>query len=190
MFHVELRQFPHVARTFNLSREQLETRILNAWTSGEAIELDDRRWSPERAKLTIYEARELATDEIGLGRGWANATRHGENVTARLLEQAQARTAPAVGSAEARLRLLERASRGPVQLSQVVELVGAGGTQRPSELLALAEQTVWELLHEGKLTLARNGDSLTQEQWQPVLLSWLEWIGRSPSGVSVEIREG
>ena len=71
MFHVELRQFPHQARAFNLTRDQLDARILGPWTSGRAIELDDRRWAPDRAKLTIYEGPELALgsarDGAGLG---------------------------------------------------------------------------------------------------------------------------
>ena len=40
MFHVELRQFPHVARMFNLSREELEARILGPWLAGRELELD------------------------------------------------------------------------------------------------------------------------------------------------------
>ena len=53
MFHVELRQFPHVARAFNLSREQLFARILRPLAAGRPVELNDRRWSPEKAKLAI-----------------------------------------------------------------------------------------------------------------------------------------
>src|SRR5207302_4612588 len=55
VFHVELRQFPHQARAFNLTREQLDGQSLAPWISGAPTELDDRRWSLERAKLTIYE---------------------------------------------------------------------------------------------------------------------------------------
>ena len=75
MFHVELRQFPHVARAFNLSAEELEARILRRWRGGTELELQDRLWDPRRAKLTVYEGRELEISEIGLGRGWANVTR-------------------------------------------------------------------------------------------------------------------
>src|SRR5205807_523173 len=85
MFHVELRQFPHVARAFNLTREELDGRVTRRWVQGQMVELDDRRWAPERAKLAIYEGRALAVEEIGLGRGWANVTRTGEAVTDRVL---------------------------------------------------------------------------------------------------------
>ncbi len=87
MFHVELRQFPHQTRAFNLTREQLDARILRPWVSDGAVELDDRRWSSERAKLTVYEGPELSPDQLGLGRGWANVTRAGEDVTARVLAE-------------------------------------------------------------------------------------------------------
>ena len=71
MFHVELRQFPHVARAFNLTREQLDERFVRAWVSGVPVEHEDRRWAPDRARLAILEGPELRLDEIGMGRGWA-----------------------------------------------------------------------------------------------------------------------
>jgi hypothetical protein len=189
VFHIELRQFPYVARAFNLNREQLEARVLGAWTRGEAVVLEDRRWAPDRARLKIYEARELASDEIGMGRGWSNAARHGEDVTARLLEEAQQRTPPGGAPADNKARLLERASAGPIRLGQVVELVGSDGTRRPSERLALAEQAVWELLHERSLRLVREGSVLEPEAWQPALLSWQTWHEEGPSAISVERSE-
>ncbi len=91
MFHVELRQFPHQGRSFNLDREQLEQRILGPWLRGELVEVQDRRWAPHKAKLTIYESRALEIEEIGLGRGWANVTRIGTEVTRQLLAQAHSR---------------------------------------------------------------------------------------------------
>ena len=42
MFHVELRQFLHVARAFNLTREELDARILHPWVNGGSIALQDR----------------------------------------------------------------------------------------------------------------------------------------------------
>ena len=71
VFHVQFRQFPNVARAFNLTREELDSRILGPWARGEPIQWSDRRWSPERAKLTIYEGPELRprrSDSGGAGR--------------------------------------------------------------------------------------------------------------------------
>ena len=75
MFHVELRQFPHVARAFNLTREELDVRFARPWASGAVIAYDDRRWAPERARLTVYEGPQLRTSEIGMGRGWSTVAK-------------------------------------------------------------------------------------------------------------------
>jgi len=177
MFHVELRQFPHLARAFNLPRDELETRILGPWVRGDPVELNDRRWAPDRAKLTIYEGRALATDEIGMGRGWANAARTGEDVTTRLVAEAERSLKAPSALVELKQRLLKRCGEAPVGLNDVVELSGSDGRQRASERLADAEQAVWELLHEGRVRLIREGRFLEREQWQPALLSWASWSG-------------
>jgi len=89
VFHVQLRQFPNVARAFNLTREELDSQILVPWAAGEPVTWSDRKWPPDKARITIYEGPQLRTEEIGLGRGWANATRTGEDVTERVLTEAQ-----------------------------------------------------------------------------------------------------
>lgn len=187
MFHLELRQFPHVARAFNLDREQLETRILRPWARGEEVEFDHRRWEPGRAKLAIYEGRALATDEIGMGRGWANAGRTGEEVTQRLLAEAQEEFDSPPALAQLKRALLARCAESRLGAWQVVELAGEGRPgARASERLALAEQAVWELLHEGKLRLLRGDGTLERDEWQPALLSWRTWTGAGPDAVFVE----
>ena len=139
VFHVELRQFPHQARAFNLSREELDARILEPWCSGAPIELQDRRWTSEKAKLTILEGPELRPDEIGLGRGWNNATRSGRDVTTKLLEEARdSRQAPADELKEA---IVAACAGSAIALAQVVAVAAAREPQRrPSELLGAAEQ--------------------------------------------------
>lgn len=173
MFHVELRQFPHQTRSFNLTRAELDARIVGPWVAGVPVELDDRRWAPDRARLTIYEGPALTGDQLGLGRGWANVTREGEDVTARLL--AEAAHPPAVG--ELKRELMARlAVDGPVALPSVVELVGERYPQaRVSERLALCEQAVWELLHEGALELTHDGAPVARDDWQAVLIDWEAW---------------
>ncbi|MBV9802177.1 MAG: hypothetical protein JO130_03260 [Solirubrobacterales bacterium] len=174
MYHVELRQFPHQTRAFNLTRAQLDAQILAPWVSGEAIELHDRRWVPDRARVTIYEGPTLEADQLGLGRGWANVTRDGEDVTAQMLaERAQP---PAV--AELKRELLDRAAGGPVALALLVEAIGERYPgARVSERIALCEQAVWELLHEGSVQLARTGGPVEREAWQTTLLDWSTWTG-------------
>ncbi len=178
MFHVELRQFPHQARAFNLTREELNARIVGPWVSGRPLELDERHWSPERARLTIYEGPRLAADQLGMGRGWGNVTRAGEDVTARLLAEASAapaHPAPVVGL---KYDIVARCAGRALPVGDVVELVGERYPQsRVSERLALAEQAVWELLHEDAVQLVCAGRPVARERWQATLFDWAAWSG-------------
>jgi hypothetical protein len=176
VFHIELRQFPHQARAFNLSREELDARILEPWVTGAPIELQDRRWTSEKAKLTILEGAELRPDEIGMGRGWSNASKGGQDVTGELLsELRRSLQAPADELKEA---IVAACAGSPMALAQVVAVAAAREPQRrPSELLGAAEQGVWELLHAGRLRLLRHSEEVPQERWQAVLLSWSSWTG-------------
>ena len=179
MFHIELRKFPHVARALNLSAAELHQRIVGPWVRDEKIELDDRRWLPAQAKLTIYEAPELAADQIGIGRGWANVTRSGEEVTDRVLADARGvADAPLAGLRE---ELLVRVASDVVTIGELVALVNDRfAPMRVSDRLALAEQCVWELLHRGQLQLLIDGAErgpARVDQWEPILLAWETWSG-------------
>jgi hypothetical protein len=172
VFHIELRQFPHVTRAFNLSREQLFARILRPWASGAALELNERRWSPQKARLSIYEGPELATEELGLGRGWSKVIRGGEDVTAGLLAELQ--SPPAL---EAFKRQIVTAARGGgIGVPQLVELAAEQHPRwRASEQLALAEEAVWALLHGGELRMVRGEQPIGPDQWRDALLAWDTW---------------
>jgi len=181
MFHVELRRFPHVTRAFNLTGEQLETRIIKQWVAGAPFELNEQRWEPDRTRLVIYEGPELRTDEIGLGRGWANVTRAGEDVTASVLDAARG-GAPAIH--DFKEEVLSRCAHGRVSVAAVVGLAGERHPQaRVSERVALAERAIWELLHEHRVTMLQAGSHLESERWGPVLLSWETW---TDAGVVLE----
>jgi hypothetical protein len=174
VFHVQLRQFPHVARAFNLTSEELSARLLEPWVRGGTVRLQDRRWDPARARLTIYEGPELRLDEIGLGRGWANVTRVGADVTVTLLEQARGDIEGRAPTDRLKAGIQARCASAPLALSDVVALAGSE-QMRASERLALAEQAVWELLHAGTVRLVRAGEAPAPDQWRPVLLSWATW---------------
>ena len=184
MFHVELRQFPHHARAFNLTAEELHARVISPWLAGRSVELQDRRWEPGRVKLTIYQARELAAEELGMGRGWGTISREGEDVTDDLLAASRAQAEAPAELETIKARLLAAAAEQPQPLNQVVELVG-DATWRVSERLRLAEQTVWELLHEGRISLLQDGSAVNRDRWQPVILDWASWAdGRLAIGVN------
>jgi hypothetical protein len=183
MFHAQLRQFPNTTTAFNLNEEALRSRILVPWLAGKPVHWGDRSWDPGRARLTIYEGPELRVEQMGMGRGWANVTRSGRDVTEQLLAQAHAAVQPPPASSSPleslKQAILERCvAEEALPLPAVVELAaGSGLGARASERLALAEQAAWELLHRGQLILWRDGVPLGREEWQPTLLSWAAWTG-------------
>jgi hypothetical protein len=187
MFHLELRQFPHVARVFNLSRAELDVRFVRPWVNGTVIEHDDRRWAPERARLTIYEGPELRTDEIGMGRGWATVGKTSHEVTETVLGEVQ-RGAGASAAVQSFTATLELAAASPLSPGEVVQLATQDFPHwRPSEQLALAEQTVWEMLHHGQLTVTRAGEAVDPAGWQPILLSWATWAGDGSEELRLQV---
>jgi hypothetical protein len=184
-FHVELRQFLHVARAFNLSREEVDARILHPWVTGDSIPLQDRSWSAQKSKLTIVEGPDLQAGDLGLGRGWGNALREGRDVTAELVAEAQRQVGPSPAD-ELKHDIVSAAQLSPLPLRAVVELVAVRNPQRrPSELVAVTEQAVWELLHRGSLAMFRGDRPVDRDHWQQVLLSWPSWIDAGPGEVTV-----
>ena len=168
MFHVQLRQFPHLARAFNLTAEELQARVLEPWRVGQRIHLQDRSWDPQRARLTVIEGPDLEVEEIGLGRGWASAMRSGSEVTAAILAQ------PEAESETLKADIGARCASGPLSL---VEVVGCSGSEgmRASTRLALAERAVWELLHAGVVRLTREGQEVQRDAWESTLLRFSAW---------------
>ncbi len=177
MYHLELRQFPHVSRVFNLTREELERRFVRPWVAGSIIEHDDRRWTPERARLKILEGPELRADELGMGRGWATAAKSSRDVTDAVIAEAR-RGAEARPEVESLKDAVQEVAANAIAFQDVMALAAAAHPAwRPSEQLALAEQTVWEMLHQQRLELTADGEPVGREHWQPILLSWETWTG-------------
>lgn len=117
MYHLELRQFPNVAWRFNLGEGELAA-LLAPWVRGEIVEMGERKWNPATATATVLEGPRLASHQLSMGRGWRNAERAGEDVTARVLDQlATTRPAPAAPAPAAHVPAPaagEHAPGGPV----------------------------------------------------------------------------
>jgi hypothetical protein len=193
VFHVELRQFPNVARSFNLSRADLDAQILVPWVAERPVELDDRRWSPAKARLTVYEGPELRSEDMGLGRSWGNVTRNCEEVTQRVLEEAAAIVLPdsAASVEQFKLELAGHAADRAVPIHEVPALAGRRHPgARASEQLALAERSVWELLHQRRVQMVRGGVEVGEEEWQRVLLDWQTWTADVLPGIALEAIAG
>jgi hypothetical protein len=89
MYHVELRHFPFTAYRFNLGEPEL-LAMLDPWVHDKWIDLDERKWSPQQARLTLLEGPEIPVYELSMGRGWRSAERKSKDVTAPVLERARA----------------------------------------------------------------------------------------------------
>jgi hypothetical protein len=85
VYHVEIRQFPHNASRFNLTEREL-LPIVVPWVREEWVELGERKWNVNLAKLTIIEGPQLSMPQLAMGRGWRNAQRQGQDVTERVLQ--------------------------------------------------------------------------------------------------------
>ncbi len=66
MYHIELRQFPHNFCHFNLSEGELAA-LLSPWAAGQVVEVGDRRWNPQQAKITVLEGPELELQDLSMG---------------------------------------------------------------------------------------------------------------------------
>jgi len=177
VYHLELRQFPHTARAFNLDRATLDTRFLKPFVTGEPIDYDDRRWPPEKTRVTVLEGPPLEQAELGLGRGWGNATKRGEDVTKQVLSEIE-RGADARPEVESLKDAIAEVARTPITFVDAVALAAARQPLwRASEQLSLAEQAVWELLHQARLQMVDGERTVPLEQWQPIVLRWSTWSG-------------
>jgi hypothetical protein len=88
MYHIELRQFPHNVCRFNLSGPELGA-LVTPWVSEQFVEVGERKWRTDQARLTILEGPHLGVEQLTMGRGWRAAERESEDVTDRLLGEAK-----------------------------------------------------------------------------------------------------
>ena len=99
MFHVELRKFPHNACAFNLGEAELG-ELLVPWSRERWIELGERKWNPNEARLTVLEGPRLEVEDLAMGQGWRKAQHRSQDVTERVIAQARA-SRPDTGAAAA-----------------------------------------------------------------------------------------
>lgn len=161
VFHLELRQFPHTARAFNLSEPELRTGILEPWSTGQIVRWAEQDFDPRRARLRIIAGPALAAHQLSMGRGWQEAQRQGREVTAALLPAPSPPTAPAVPAQalqELKAELQATAAAAPLTLGAAVQIAVQRMPQLPAAQAAqLAEQAVAELLREGAVALQSTG---------------------------------
>jgi hypothetical protein len=164
MFHLELRQFPHNTHAFNLTESEL-LALAVPWAHERWIELGERKWSPNQARMTVLEGPRLKVTDLALGRGWRNAQRVSEDVTKRVLAKARAwRPPPEPGGAGAAPEPTPRGagpglarsaapeSMPPAALSPPVPL-GTASASRAARARASAQAELGPLLGDDPLAL-------------------------------------
>jgi hypothetical protein len=170
VLHVELHRFPHSARAFNLSAEEVRATIASPWEAGRLIELGERFWTPGECRLTIFEGPRIEAGELGLGRGWAVARRRGRDVTDVLIRAPAAadphRIATGPSFADFKHEVLGLAVREAPPLALLWRLAAQRHPDRPlSECLGLVERAVTELV----------GDALAEPLDADALRAWESW---------------
>jgi hypothetical protein len=163
VYHIELRQFPHNTCRFNLTEQELLATVVGPWAREQWIEIGERKWSPHQARLTVLEGPQIPVGQLSMGRGWGNAKRQSEDVTARVLAQARqadgvAAAAPGAATAAAGAPAPDTAAAPPA--GELLALLGVDpaallaawrrASERrpgipPSESLALAETALGAL---------------------------------------------
>ena len=183
MYHLELRQFPHVARRFNQSEQQV-LALAKPWVGEEWIEEAERKWNMHEATLTILEGPKLSMADLAMGRGWRNAQRRSDDVTERVLAafrkddgrrggasghgggEGASAVNGAAGAPDAALladslglELLGLLDDRPVAPAEVWRLAQQRlGTRPLADALALADGAVRSLLGRGLVVLRARGE--------------------------------
>jgi hypothetical protein len=163
VYHLEIRKFPRAVTLYNQTGTQVGA-ILLQWVQDRVIELDDQKWNPLEATITVLESPPIPVDQLSMGRGWRTAQREGTDVTERVLSEARGALAdgsagvgPAAGTPGPSAVVPQTPAAGPDPLALGVELAGLLGSDAvrllsawravvartggltPSESLALAE---------------------------------------------------
>lgn len=102
VYHVELRQFPNNLCRFNLSEGELRAMLVEPWIHDRLVDLGERKWDPQKAKLTVLEGPRLEAGELTMGRGWRAAQRRGRDVTEMLLAAARGEAGGEMGGGAGR----------------------------------------------------------------------------------------
>jgi hypothetical protein len=87
--------------------------------------------------------------------------------------------------------LHDKAARRELTFVEVIAMAASEYPEwRASEQLALAEQAVWEMLHQRTLVLVRSGAPVNSAEWQSIVVSWATWGGGGPGELTLRAAAG
>jgi hypothetical protein len=114
VYHVEIRDFPRNVNRFNMSGPEVGA-VLLSWAQERVFELGDQRWNPQTAEIVVIEGPEIPVSGLSMGRGWPTAEREGQNVTARVLDEAREAIVDGSVARMAQAQEAEAAAAAPAQ---------------------------------------------------------------------------
>jgi hypothetical protein len=181
-----------------MSEHELHSVVVDPWVRGEWIELGERKWNPQAAKLTVLEGPEIPLDQLTMGRGWRSAQRRGREVTEQILSAArETQTVVAKdGTPDPEhadtlaLQILAELGDNQTPLRRIWEVAQTANRQiPPSRSLALAEAAVRSLLRSGLIVVlvAESIDSVerrildSQAEQEAVLKDLVSWAASEQS---------
>lgn len=185
-FHVELKDGREVVRAFNLSEDDVRQQLIDPLRAGVPFLFREQEFDPRRSRIVIIEGAHLAPGELGLGLGWTNAVKRGEDVTERFLSATGAAQPPGVTlelSRRLKDRIAGRVAAGPLPLGDSLALTAdLLPGHRVSERLAAVELVVWEMLHTGEVSLhpQAGAPALARDQWEELVLDAATWLAPGP----------
>jgi hypothetical protein len=93
------------------------------------------------------------------------------------------------GEVEALKAAIEELTAQELGFPDVVALAAAAQPQwRASQQVELAEQAVWEMLHQGRLAMIAGAQPVARDEWQAIVLSWETWMGAADPPVRLQTR--
>ena len=149
-----------VVREFNLDEREVWTRFLAPLMADRDFTLEGHDFTPRKTRIAIYNGPELRPDQLGIGRGWQNVERTGNDVTGEVLAKAREHvgvtrtTAPPTWEI-LRERAIGRLSAGPISYDEIVAMAAnLMPDSTAGEQLAAGERAAVELLRTGAAQLA------------------------------------
>ena len=154
MFHLELYKFPNAMARFNLSAEEMAVVVV-PWARGEWVELGERKWNPQEARLTVLEGPAIPVQQLRVGRGWRLAQRQADDVTQQVIAAARDGGQGAGEGAAPGASAAHAGAGADVGARADADAASRGGDPVDQKLLADSiGLELLTLLHQGPLPLA------------------------------------
>jgi hypothetical protein len=188
-YHVELRSSLQRAWLFNLTADELWSRVLAPWAARTELDVSGRLWDPRQSLVRILEGPRLAGAELAHGQGWNRAERTARDVTRELLRAPAAVVSPTRAGHDLGVRLLAGAGLAAVDWGPVRATLLAGREAGVSAALVMVSAGAGPWLLDAGLALGGlpgRAHLVSAEPGAPARLGGVEVL--SPEAVAGRLR--